>query len=214
MSVANSKMNPESQPPPAFAPSLVDSHFDDGSTINMLYPFDPTWIEEFVNPPPEPHQSHADTLSSTLPQTMQALHQAQSAPIHTPIRTMIGSQFLPKNVGFFVMTNTMVVVDANNAISQHLGLPLDHIIGAAVPDIAVRSKGPQFSQPFLELLLGERSMLGTVSEMSLKHNGRKIWVRTHLLELDVQITEAGLRHFFGMMQILDSAPPEGPHVLS
>lgn len=127
---------------------------------------------------------------------------------------MIGSQFLPKNIGFFIMTNTMVMVDANHAVSEHLGLPLDQIIGAAIPDLTVRNQTPQFTQPFLELLMGERSMLGTVSEAEIKHSGRKIWARTHLIEIKVNITEAGLRHFFGMTQLLDTPPPEGAHVLT
>lgn len=194
--------------------SNITLHYGDESMTSMLFPSDSTW--DFVSAPltsTAPFVNLPNPGPGINPPAMQALQQAQNPLNQTPLRVLAGSQFLPKNVGFLIMTNTMVIVDANEALAQQLGLPLDQVIGAAIPDISIRDPTPEFTQPVLELLMGERSMLGTVSKIELKHSDRKIWVRTHLVEIKSDMTEVGLRHFFGMLQFLDTPPARGSRLL-
>eukprot|EP00045_Choanoeca_perplexa_P003148 m.28881 g.28881 ORF g.28881 m.28881 type:complete len:311 (-) comp11891_c0_seq2:33-965(-) len=195
---------PSSSPFPLSA-SDSTSLFDASISMMLSDPFD---LSQSMAPPLPSWSAIPNTSSQT---TLQ-LETMQSSTSN--LTGGLDSKHLPTNLSMLIMSNTMQILDMNQASADLLGLSSPQAgTGKLTSDLLAQVQDDDFAQLSLELLTGQRQTLTTVRQVIVRATGRVLWLRATAMPLDTRPVEQDIRRFLMICQPVEEPDGGLAHVL-
>ena len=124
----------------------------------------------------------------------------------------LDSKYLPRNVSIMVVTNTMQILDMNQAGAELFGLPNPTAaVGKFTTDLFAKVQEPDYARQGLQLIQGQRQSLTCVNQIQVHATGKTFWYQATATGID-QPNEVGIRRFLMVGQPVEE-PAGGPLLL-
>ena len=165
---------------------------------------------------PIPHGAGIDMLLTDAFNTGHAVDQALGPHTNMSSTSLtspgLDSKYLPRNVSIMVVTNTMQILDMNQAGAELLGLSNPAAaVGRFTTDLFAKLQEPDYARQGLQLIQGQRQSLTCENQIQVHATGKTFWYQATATGID-QPNEVGIRRFLMVGQPVEE-PAGGPLLL-